>query len=255
MSKFFNQFNRMVMLGVGGTGMRGLANLLQNTNNNIVGTDININQIKTDPNLHNIQLVSQSNIVDDLKSADLVIITDAISDDDPIRQAAFKRGTTILTYHEAIGHFAQDYQTIAVTGAHGKSSTTAFLAKIMIDAGLDPTVLIGAGVPEWGNTNSRQGKSRWFLIEADEYKRHFLSLSPMHIIVTNIDFDHPDYFKSLADVKKAMRDFLHSVHPAGHIISSQQVIKNYIEIFPTRNTIAITFNNEKLPLTTPGILF
>ena len=194
------------MLGIEGSGMRGLAYLLDKRGKKVRGVDRDYDQVKAEAGL------TQSAIL---------IYSDAVDAGHPLRQLARRKDIPELPYHEALGELAAEYTTIAVAGTHGKSSTTAMLAHIMIEENLDPTVLVGASVPAWGGRGARAGGGKYFVVEADEYRDHFLSLKPAYGIVTTIDFDHPDYFDSLDDVKQSFDKFVNQV--SGDVITSDNV--------------------------------
>jgi UDP-N-acetylmuramate--alanine ligase len=157
-------------------------------------------------------------------------------------EAARKTGKPVLSYAEALGVFAKDYKVIAISGTHGKTTTTAMVADILIDAGLDPTVIVGSFVPKFANANlgsraeSRDKKGSNFraghpstgsgqegnflVVEADEYNRHMLELHPYIGAITNMEADHLDCYKDLDDIKKAFDKFLSQ---------SENKISNYEE--------------------------
>lgn len=214
------QAQTIFVLGAEGTGMRGLALLLEKGGKKIIrcddGSPLHKNprprQRRGSPSAANLLPIQGEGI-------NLLIYSDAVSPDHPLRQAAEAQNIAAIPYHEALGQFAAPFTTVAITGTHGKSSTTAFLAHILIEAGLDPTVLIGASVPAWGNQNARLGKGEYFVVEADEYREHFLTLAPSHIIITSQDHDHPDYFASLAAVQGAYQRFIAKLKPGGSLIT------------------------------------
>lgn len=196
-----------VFLGIGGAGMRGLAFLLRENGDTVFGfdddeanTEINIEEAK-----------------EKLSYADQLVYTDAAVEDHPLRIAARQAGVPELPYQTALGEFSKKYTTIAITGTHGKSSTTAFLAHICIENKLDPTVLIGASMETLPGKHARLGHSTYFIVEADEYRKHFLELNPTHIIITSIDFDHPDAFSSLEDVEHAYEEFMEKLKEGGTV--------------------------------------
>lgn len=211
------------MLGIGGTGMRGLAKLLAAQGNKIIGSDQQYEIIKDWPDLKAYEFS------DELKG-DLLIHTDAAEKDHPLIQAAKKKNIPVMAYQEALGEFSKQFTTIAVTGTHGKSSTTAFLAHILIENGKDPNVLIGAPMAAWGGTGARAGKGDLFVVEADEYREHFLTLSPAHAIIVSVDFDHPDYFKSREDVQRAYEGFRMRV--SGKILTPEDLSAEDLQDMP-----------------------
>lgn len=240
----------IVFLGIGGSGMRGLAYLLEQSDETIIGYDDNPEY--TMCSLHEAATA--------LKTADRLIYTDAAVQDHPLREAARTLGVCEVAYQTALGEFSQEYITIAVTGTHGKSSTTAFLAHILIENKLDPTVLLGANMPtlpgghaRLSGKQARIGKSKFFIVEADEYRRHFLELSPAHCIITSIDFDHPDAFSSLEDTEHAYSEFISRIQAGGQVIAPLAEIKNHPNIAWLPDTISVSDNDaQKIAVPIPG---
>jgi len=168
---------------------------------------------------------SASNVT---KNADLVIYNAAIKKDNTELAAAKSYKLKTKSYAEVIGELTKKYYTIAITGAHGKSTTTALIAKIMIDAGLDPTVVVGTKLNEFGGSNFKKGYSKYFIIEADEYAGSFLHYRPDIAVVTNIDREHLDFYKNMAKIKAAFKKFLLNVKPGGFLVlnnDNKEVLK------------------------------
>lgn len=203
------------MLGIEGSGVRGLAFLLGRRGLTVVGSD---DKITESQQIDGYTVVTEADTAARLATADLLIYSDAVKSDHPLRVAAQERGKRQLPYQEALGEFAKEFRVLAVTGTHGKSSTTAMLAHIAVEAGLDPSVLVGASIPQFAGRNARAGKGAYLIVEADEYRRHFLALSPAHIIITSIDFDHPDYFSGLPDVEAAYSELMNQMKEGGKVI-------------------------------------
>ncbi|OGY36599.1 MAG: hypothetical protein A3E36_03345 [Candidatus Andersenbacteria bacterium RIFCSPHIGHO2_12_FULL_45_11b] len=197
----------ILFIGIGGSGMRGLAYLLEQQGNCIIGYD-------DAPGLTRCTLAEAT---DAMHTAQYVVYTDAAPKDHVLRAAARAHKIPEYGYHEALGKFSQRYATLAVTGTHGKSSTTAFLAHILISAGLDPTVLLGASMPSLAGKHAQLGKGAYFIVEADEYRNHFYELHPSEIIITSIDYDHPDAFSSLQDVEKSYEHFMQQLQSKGAV--------------------------------------
>ncbi|HEY4495808.1 MAG TPA: Mur ligase domain-containing protein [Candidatus Paceibacterota bacterium] len=159
------------------------------------------------------------------KDCDLVIYTIAVAPDNPEFAKAKKRGILMMSYPEALGEISRGKFTIAVSGTHGKTTTTAMLAKILMDAGLDPTVIVGSFLwdvnPSTGSgrrTNFVSGRSKYLVVEGCEYRRSFLHLSPKILVITNIDADHLDYYKDLDDIESAFRELAAKVPEDGAVI-------------------------------------
>lgn len=153
-----------------------------------------------------------------LEGIDILAVTPAVLSLDPNNSElleAKKLGLQIMTWQQFMGRFlTKDKFVIAVSGTHGKSTTTAMIGKILEDAKLDPTVLLGATTSFW-KANFRigghlpAGRQEYFVIEADEFNDNFMSLTPDVSILTNVEFDHPEYFEDFESYRKSFRNFLH----------------------------------------------
>lgn len=154
------------------------------------------------------------------EDCELVIYSIAIPKDHPELVEAKKRGVPVLSYPEALGVISKDKYTIAITGTHGKTTTTAMVAKILIDAGLDPTVIIGSFLFDANGkrTNFVAGKSNYLVVEGCEYCRSFLNLSPHILVITNIDADHLDYYRDMEDIISAFVELSQKLPKDGYLL-------------------------------------
>lgn len=241
------------MLGIGGAGMQAQAQLLHAHGHTIVGSDIDVTKLAALPYFSAFTILPEDQATPLLESAELLIYTDAATPDHPLRQHAQSKGIPQLMLFEAAGVLAQNFTCIAVTGTHGKSSTTAFLSHILSTAGIDPTVQLGARVAGWPLGNARVGQGKYFVVEADEYRQHFLHFNPAHIIITSIDFDHPDFFKNIDDVKQAYAAFLKKLLPGGKVITPTNVIHDHPDLPWPATTVAVDTPTEPITLPLPGV--
>ncbi len=186
-------------VGIKGSGMSALALLLHQKGFKVQGSDIEkyfFTQRELDSEGIKIMSFDQKNITDDL----IVIAGNAFPDTHEEIQTALKKGLKVIRYHRFLGEFIKMYTSIAVTGSHGKTSTTGLLAHVL--SGIKPTsFLIGDG------TGHGEKEAELFAFEACEYRRHFLAYQPDYAIITNVDFDHPDYYESIDDVFSAFQSF------------------------------------------------
>lgn len=150
---------------------------------------------------------------------ELIVYTEAMSQEHEEMVAARALGVPMVNYFEALGAVANDYYLIAVAGAHGKTTTTAMVVDIFEAAGLDPTAIVGSLRAKTGS-NFRAGKSKYAVVEACEYKRDFLHLEPNVLVITNIDYEHVDYYKDLADVQSAFRALAKKVPEDGVVVAN-----------------------------------
>ncbi|MGG3887790.1 UDP-N-acetylmuramate--L-alanine ligase [Metabacillus fastidiosus] len=185
-------------VGIKGTGMSALAQILHDMNYKVQGSDIE-KPVFTEKalELRGIEILpfSRSNI----KPGLTIIAGNAYPDTHEEIEEAMNLGLPVIRYHKFLGEFMEKYTSVAVTGVHGKTSTTGLLSHVI--QGYQPTsYLIGDG------TGNGVENSNYFIFEACEYRRHFLSYHPDYAIMTNIDFDHPDYFSNLEDVFNAFQE-------------------------------------------------
>jgi len=191
-------------IGIGGIGVSALAKLMQAEGAKVSGSDTTSSVITR--SFKNSKISYKHKATNITKKHKLVIYSPAISPDNPELLQARKLKIKTLSYPEALGAFAKKYKLIAISGSHGKSTTTAIVSLILQKNKLDPTVVIGTKLKEFGMQNFRIGKSKFLVVEACEYKRSFLNLHPYITIITNVETDHLDYFKDDADYLKAFNE-------------------------------------------------
>jgi UDP-N-acetylmuramate--alanine ligase len=206
------------LIGIGGIGVSALAQYYLSKGHEVSGSDLVASEITDFLKEKGIEITignSADNIKEDF---DLVVHSPAVKPDNPEYKKAKELGIKTQSYPEALGDLTKEYYTIAIAGAHGKSTTTSMLGILMAKAGLDPTVIVGTKVKEFGNTNFRAGKGKFLVIEACEYDSSFLQYLPKIIIVTNVDKEHLDYFKTFANVRKAFKDFIVRLPADGFLV-------------------------------------
>jgi UDP-N-acetylmuramate--alanine ligase len=204
-------------VGIGGIGMSGLARLLQADGKQVSGSDLAGSALMAALVSEGIPVsLHQDGSAVPVK-CDLVIYSSAVPDSHSERQLARQRGIPELNYFSAVGEYMTQFdQAIAVSGTHGKSTTTALVGRLLEQARLDPTVLVGSLVPEFGGNVRRGGKSI-FVVEGCEHNAHMLKLRPTAIVLTNIDADHLDYYKDLDAVIAAFQHYVDQL-PAGGLL-------------------------------------
>ena len=195
-------------IGIGGIGVSALAQYYLAKGHQISGSDLAVSEITEFLQKKGVKIFIGNSVENIKKDFDLIVYSPAVKKDNPelLQTTNYKLKT--MSYPEALGELTKEYYTIAVSGSHGKSTTTAMTALVLIKAGLDPTVIVGTKLKEFGNSNFRAGHSKYLVIEACEYDSSFLNYEPKIIVVTNIDKEHLDYFKTFANVKKAFKNFI-----------------------------------------------
>ena len=221
--KNIKAINSIYFIGIKGAAITALAEILTRKKIKITGSDVG-DIFFTDALLEKIKAkVYQEFDEKHLEEKfDLIVHSTAYNKENNLEVArAIKKGLPILSYPEALGLLFNKAFGIAVCGTHGKTTTTAMLAEILKEAGEDPTALVGSKVTNWGS-GSLSGEGRYFVIEADEYQNKLQFLNPKVVVVTNIDFDHPDFFKDEADYTKVFSDFFSRIPSQGFLVYSAE---------------------------------
>ncbi len=159
----------------------------------VTGSDVR-QKFFTDSILERVGIQALDFNPDNVVNADLVVTSAAYDDNHPEVKKAKELNIPVYTYPQFLGKLMSEKKGICVAGTHGKTTTTAMVGKILLSSGCDPTVVVGSDVPCIGG-NAHVGRGDFFLAESCEYRRHFLNYSPEHLIVTNMELDHPDYFR------------------------------------------------------------
>ncbi len=218
-------------IGIGGIGVSALARYYLAKGAQVSGSDLvyseNLDSLKKEGAEIFIGKHSESNLKRD---TDLVIYSPAVKSDNPEIKKAKRLKIQIQSYPQSLGELTRQYFTIAVCGTHGKSTTTAMIALILVKSGLDPTVIMGTKLNEFGKNNFRAGKSKYLVIEADEHFASFLNYSPKMVVLTNIEADHLDYYKNLSNYINAFRKFVNSLPDDGFLVINRDD-KNSQKIF------------------------
>lgn len=205
------------MIGINGISMSGLAEILLSSGYNITGSDL-----KSSPRTERLKelgaVIYENHDKSNVKDAGLVVYTAAVSMDNPEILYAKEQNIPLMERSVLLGVIMTFFEKgIAIAGTHGKTTTTAMISNIFILSGLDPTVHIGATYKEINGT-VRIGSKKYFITEACEYKESFLTLHPECAVITNIDFDHADYYKDIEAVKKSFIKFSKNITPDGFLI-------------------------------------
>ena len=240
-------------IGIGGIGVSALARYYLQTASTVTGSDLSESEIldalrkegaKIDSSLQKFP-ISNFQFSNKFQKPDLVIYTPAVEKDNPELKMYQEMGIRCQSYPEALGELTKKYFTIAVSGAHGKSTTTSMLALVLIKAGLDPTVIVGTKLKEFGDSNFRLGKSKYLLIEADEWNASFLNYWPKVIALTNIDREHLDYYHNLKNVIKSFRDYIFHLPKEGVLVANNDD-KNIFQIINPKSQIPNPKRFDKL---------
>jgi len=224
-------------IGIGGIGVSALARYYLAQGNEVSGSDLVSSEItKALEKLGAKIFIGKHKAKNLPKDANLVIYSPAVEEKNPELKKARKLKIKCQSYPQALGELTKNHFTIAVCGSHGKSTVAAMIGLILTKAKFNPTVILGTKLKEFGDSNCRVGKSKYLVIEADEYKESFLNYWPKIIVLLNIEYDHPDYFKNLNHYILAYKKFVSHLPKDGILIANRDD-KNTFKTFKNRKAI------------------
>jgi len=212
-------YKQVHMIGIKGAGMTALAELLMTHGRAVTGSDTE-EVFYTDSILSKYGVVpfvgfDESHIGSEI---DLVIYSTAYNKEtNPELKEALSQAKTVLSYPEAVGMLTQEWQTLAVCGTHGKTTTSALLAHTLKTIGEDPSAIIGSKIASWGGS-ALLGKGKYFVLEADEYQNKLAQYQPFGAILTSVDYDHPDFFPTEESYRETFKQFVARIPRHGRLM-------------------------------------
>ncbi|MCX6702696.1 MAG: UDP-N-acetylmuramate--L-alanine ligase [Candidatus Wolfebacteria bacterium] len=209
--------NIVHFVGIGGIGTSALARWFLSRGYKVSGSDLTSSEITQKLKKEGVKIFIGHKASNLPRNAQMLVRSAALPLLSPEIKEATKLKIPVKTYAEALGGLTRQYETIAIAGAHGKSTSTSILSLILIKAKLDPTVIVGTNLKEFDGTNFRKGKKS-LVIEADEYQESFLNYSPAAAMITNIDKEHLDFYSDLATIKDAFLKFIANIKPGGTLV-------------------------------------
>ncbi|MFH1036614.1 MAG: Mur ligase family protein, partial [Patescibacteria group bacterium] len=237
-------------IGAGGIGVSALAKYYLKAGQKVSGSDLVSSEITDVLKKIGARIFIGKQKAQNLsKNTELVIYSPAVRPDNLEFKEAKRRGLKIQSYPEALGELTKNHFTIAISGTHGKSTTTAMLGLLLEKAGFDPTVVVGTKVKQFGNdsvgspqgSNYRPGKSKYLVIEACEHEESFLNYWPKIEVITNIEADHLDYYKTLNNVIRGFDRFVGHLSKNGILIINKDD-KNSKKIIKKKNQRTLLFS-------------
>ncbi|MDO9231629.1 MAG: UDP-N-acetylmuramate--L-alanine ligase [bacterium] len=213
------KIKKAYVIGIKGSGVIAAVEFLHSMGVEVLGSDTNekffTDEILQKLNIPYFEKFEVKNIPSDV---DLVVYSTAYNENNNCEfQEAKKRNLEMISYPEILGELFNEKYGIAVTGTHGKTTTSAMLAHILKEVGTDPSAIIGSKVIDWGG-NALIGKGEFFVIEADEFQNKLRFYNPKAVVLTSVDFDHPDFFPTFVDYKKTFKDFVARIPRAGFLV-------------------------------------
>ena len=236
----FGQPIHIHFIGIGGISMSGLAEILLEEGFTISGSDAKESPLTDKLASEGVQISYPQSAANITSGIDAVVYTAAIHEDNPEFAAAKNTGLPMLSRAELLGQIMDNYvNSVAVAGTHGKTTTTSMLSQVLLAADSDPTISVG-GILKAIHGNIRVGHSDVFLTEACEYTNSFLNFHPKYSLILNIEEDHLDFFKDLADIRHSFRRFAENTAEGGTIIING-AIADYEEIVKDLPVSVVTY--------------
>ncbi|MGM0444929.1 MAG: UDP-N-acetylmuramate--L-alanine ligase [Bacillota bacterium] len=239
------EFDNIHIIGVGGISMSGIAKVLIKRGYKVSGSDIKKNKQTEILESMGVKIYI-GHKASNLKDAQAVVYTNAIDKKNVELQTAINKDIKIYKRAQFLSRLFKDKDTIAITGTHGKTTTTSMLTSIFVNTNLDPSVMIGGNLNLIGG-NIKDGNGKYFITEADESDGSFTFFDPRYAIITNIEWDHFDYYKSEEDLINKFIEFIDKIPDNGGLIIWGEALKDYPQIKNhCKNIITYGLNNEDI---------
>jgi UDP-N-acetylmuramate--alanine ligase len=251
-------------IGIGGIGISAIARMMLHDGKKVSGQDMQDGEVVEELGKVGANIKIGQSYENIPENTDLIVYTIAIDTYDPelAKKIKERKDIRVLSYPQMLDIISRDKYTIAVSGTHGKTTTTAMIAQILSDNGNDPTVIVGSllvgdsnRTDGQGKSNFIAGKSKYLVVEACEYRRSFLNINPKVLVITNIDEDHLDYYKDIEDIKSAFHEMALKVPKNGFIICNPND-KNIADVIKGIKAEIINYDkffNNNLKLKIPGV--
>jgi UDP-N-acetylmuramate--alanine ligase len=212
----FRNFQRIHLIGIGGSGMSGIAEVLLSSGYAVSGSDLKATSLTE--RLRRLGAnIFEGHLAENVRGAHVVVVSSAVHTSNPEVLEAHKLKIPVIPRAEMLAELMRLKTGIAVAGAHGKTTTTSMAASVLGEAGLDPTFVVGGRVNNAGS-NARVGQSEYMVVEADESDRSFLLLAPVVAVITTIDREHMDHYRSLEEIQEVFLQFANRVPFYGTVI-------------------------------------
>lgn len=213
----FKNIHRVHFVGIGGIGMSGLAEILLSQGFEVSGSDRSLTEITDHLSRLGITIY-EGHSPDNLKDADVLVYSSAVTIDNPEVKAAIDRKIPVIKRAEMLAESMRMKYGIGIAGTHGKTTTTSMVGLTLTEGNIDPTIIVGGKLSGLGGTNARLGHGEFIVVEADEFDRTFLKLTPTIAALTTLESEHLDTYKDLDDIKAAFTEFANKVPFYGFVV-------------------------------------
>ncbi len=253
-AEMFKSVRKVHMVGIGGIGMSGIAEILIDQGFEVSGSDRQLSEI-TDRLKKLGAKIFKGHAAKNLGEADVVVYSSAVHLDNLELVAAAEKKIPVIRRAEMLAELMRMKYGIAIAGTHGKTTTTSMTSLVLMEGGLDPTVIVGGKLSSFGGTNARLGHGEYIVVEADEFDRSFLQLAPVIAAITTLEREHLDIYTDLEDIKRAFVEFANKVPFYGFVILCLDE-SSIQEILPLIRKKVVTYGlNAQSDLRAVNILF
>ncbi len=239
----FKNIHKIHFVGIGGIGMSGIAEILLDQGFEVSGSDNSLTEI-TDRLTKLGAKVYKSHSPENLKDADVLVYSSAVTTDNPEVAAAIEKNIPVIKRSEMLAETMRMKYGIGIAGTHGKTTTTSMVGLCLTEGGIDPTIIVGGKLSGLGGTNARLGNGEFIVVEADEFDRTFLKLTPVIAALTTLESEHLDTYKDLDDIKSAFIEFANKVPFYGFVVLCLDE-PALLEIIPEINKKIITYGTTQ----------
>lgn len=213
----FKNIHKVHFVGIGGIGMSGLAEILLSQGFEVSGSDRSLSEVTDHLSKLGIT-VYEGHTPENLKDADVLVYSSAVTVDNPEVKAAIERKIPVIKRAEMLAESMRMKYGIGIAGTHGKTTTTSMVGLTLTEGGIDPTIIVGGKLSGLGGTNARLGHGEFIVVEADEFDRTFLKLTPTIAALTTLESEHLDTYKDLVDIQAAFTEFANKVPFYGFVV-------------------------------------
>jgi UDP-N-acetylmuramate--alanine ligase len=213
----FKSIKKIHFVGIGGIGMSGIAEILLNKGFKVSGSDLNLTEV-TNRLAELGAKIYEGHSPENVKDVDVLVYSSAVIPDNPEVRAAADRNIPIIKRAEMLAETMRMQYGIGIAGTHGKTTTTSMVGLTLTEGGIDPTIIVGGKLSGLGGTNARLGNGEFIVVEADEFDRTFLKLTPTIAAITTLEREHLDTYKDLDDIKTAFIEFANKVPFYGFVV-------------------------------------
>ncbi|HEY7751873.1 MAG TPA: UDP-N-acetylmuramate--L-alanine ligase, partial [Ignavibacteriaceae bacterium] len=213
----FKNIKKVHFVGIGGIGMSGIAEILLNQGFEITGSDLSSSEVTNRLKQLGVKIY-EGHSPKNLNDADVLVYSSAVQVDNPEVKAAVEKKIPIIKRAEMLAETMRMKYGIGIAGTHGKTTTTSMVGLTLTEGGIDPTIIVGGKLSGLGGTNARLGNGEFIVVEADEFDRTFLKLTPTIAALTTLESEHLDTYKDLDDIKTAFVEFANKVPFYGFVV-------------------------------------